>query len=83
MNDTEYGETTAYLRNEVLRKRPYLTVEMCRRIIQTPYRKEAQPDGRIRFWGKVPEIGGRWLRVATFEDGTTVHNAFADRGFKP
>ncbi|MDR3721430.1 MAG: hypothetical protein P4L00_07495 [Candidatus Acidoferrales bacterium] len=41
-----------------------------------------QPDGRIRFWGILPELGGRALRVVTLADGETVHNAFPDRDFK-
>ena|SRR5450759_922153 len=44
-------------------------------------RRDPQADGRIRFWGIVPELGNRVLRVVTLEDGTTVHNAFPDRDF--
>jgi hypothetical protein len=66
-----------------MRKRPYLTIEMCIRVLKNPYKKEIQPDGRIRFWGKIEEHGGRYLRVVTLEDGETIHNAFFDRGFKP
>ncbi len=69
-------KTTAYFRNEVMRKRPYLTIEMCMKVIKNPYRKEVQPNGRIRFWGKIEEYGGRYLRVVTLEDGETIHNAF-------
>lgn len=76
-------KTTAYFRNEVMRKRPYLTIEMCIRVIEKPYRREVQPNGRIRFWGKIEEYGGKYLRVVTLEDGETIHNAFFDRGFKP
>ena len=76
-------KTTPYFRNEVLRKRPYLTIEMCRKVIENPYKKEVQPEGRIRFWGKIEELGGKYLRVVTLEDGITIHNAFIDRGFKP
>lgn len=75
--------TTPYFRNEILRKRPYLTIEMCRRVIENPLKKEAQPDGRIRFWGKIEEMGNKYLRVVTLENGITIHNAFFDRGFKP
>ena len=39
-----------------------------------------QPNGRIRYWGRV---GERWLRVVVLEDGKTLHNAFYDRRFKP
>jgi hypothetical protein len=31
----------------------------------------------------VPELGGRYLRVITLADRTTIHNAFPDRGFTP
>ena len=76
-------KTTEYFRNEVMRKRPYLTLGMCKRVIENPYRKEVQPDGRIRFWGKIEEYGEKYLRVVTLKDGKTIHNAFFDRGFKP
>jgi len=46
-------------------------------------KKEVQPDGRIGFWEKVEQLGGKYLRVVTLEDGFTIHNAFIDRGFKP
>ena len=69
--------------NEVLRKRPYLTEKICKRVIENPIKKEVQTDGWIRFWGKVEELGGKYLRVVTLEDGVTIHNAFIDRGFKP
>ena len=74
---------TTYFGNEVLRKRPYVTIEICRKVIKNPYKKEVQPDRRIRFWGKVEELGEKYLRVVTLEDGVTIHNAFIDRGFKP
>ncbi len=51
--------------------------------MQHPIKKEVQPDGRIRFWGKAEELEGKYLRVVTLEDGFTIHNAFIDRGFKP
>lgn len=76
-------KTTSYFINEVMRKRPYLTIEMCIRVLKNPYKKEIQPDGRIRFWGRIEEYGGRYPRVVTLEDGETIHNAFFDRGFKP
>lgn len=75
--------TTPYFKNEILRKRPYLTIEICRKVIANPYKKEIQPNGRIRFWGKIEELGDKYLRVVTLEDGITIHNAFLDRGFKP
>ena len=74
---------TPYFENEVLRKRPYLKKEWCIRVIENPLRSEPQEHNRIRFWGSVPEMEGRILRVITLEDGVTIHNAFPDRGFKP
>ena len=39
-------------------------------------------DGRIRLWARIPEAGGKWLRVVVEPDGETVHNAFYDRRFR-
>lgn len=75
--------TTAYFEEQVLRKRPYLKRAWCEQVMANPVRREVQPDGRIRFWGFVPELGSRALRVVTLEDGLTVHNAFPDRDFDP
>jgi hypothetical protein len=74
---------TEYFENQVLRKRPYLTKEICIRIIQNPIRVEPQEEDRFRFWGKVEEFPGRFLRVVTLADRVTIHNAFLDRRFKP
>jgi hypothetical protein len=74
---------TPYFENEVLRKRPYLTKEMCIRIVESPVRVEPQENNRFRFWAAVPELEGRYLRVVTLADKLTIHNAFPDRGFKP
>jgi hypothetical protein len=73
---------TPYFENEVLRKRSYLKVEWCILVIENPIKVEVQADNRVRFWGKVSELGDRVLRVVTLEDRTTIHNAFPDRGFK-
>ncbi len=75
-------KTTAYFREQVLRKRSYLQLGWLEQVISNPERRSVQGDGRIRFWGWVPELG-RWLRVVTLEDGETVHNAFPDRDFDP
>jgi len=65
-------------------KRPYLTKEICIRIVRHPEKKEMQPDGeRVRFWAQVEELGGRYVRVVTLSDETTIHNAFPDRRYKP
>ena len=76
---------TRYFEEQVLRKRPYLTIEMCRAVVAQPLRRIVQEDGRIRHWGRVtlPDGGeARILRVVTLEDGATLHNAFLDRGFR-
>ena len=77
-----YG-TTRYFRDEVLRKRSYLKLDWCIEIVENPVRAEVQPDGKIRHWGFVSELGGRALRVVTLADGQTIHNAFPDRDFSP
>ena len=75
-------KTTRYFEEQVLRKRPYIRQEWCERIVAHPIAREVQPDGRIRHWGVVDELGGRVLRVVTLEDGETILNAFPDRDFK-
>lgn len=78
-------KTTRYFTEQVLRKRPYVSLEWCVGVIRHPIRREVQPHGRIRFWGAVvdPRDGQRRiLRVVTLEDGETIHNAFLDRRFR-
>lgn len=72
-----------YFENEVLRKRPYLSKELVRKVIEEPLRTEVQPNGRIRYWAQIKELGGRYVRVVMLEDKETVLNAFLDRDFKP
>ena len=78
-------KATRYFTEQVLRKRPYLTLEMCRTVLANPLRSETQEDGRSRHWGEVTlqnEAEPRILRVITLADGETVHNAFPDRNFR-
>ncbi len=74
---------TEYFEKEVLRKRPYIKKEWCTRILNQPLKSEPQENNRYRFWGEVPELKGRYLRVVTLADKVTIHNAFLDRRFKP
>lgn len=74
---------TEYFEKEVLHKRPYLKKEWCIRVLEDPLRSEPQEGNRYRFWGPIPELEGRILRVITLGDKVTIHNAFPDRGFKP
>ncbi len=71
---------TAYFEDEVLRKRPYVRKEWCVAVLKNPLKTEPQEHNRYRFWGK---IEGKYFRVITLENKTTIHNAFFDRGFKP
>jgi len=74
---------TDYFRNDVMVKRPYIKAEWLELALTNPVRREVQADdGRIRHWVWIEELG-RYLRVVTLEDGTTVHNAFPDRRFTP
>jgi hypothetical protein len=66
----------------VLRKRAYIKLEWCERILAEPLARAAQSDGRIRLWGIVPEFGNRALRIVTLADRETVHSAFFARDFK-
>jgi hypothetical protein len=74
-------KTTLYFDQQVLRKRPYLSQEMCEAVVAAPEHSERQVDGRVRYWGRPPELAGRWLRVVTLSDRETIHNAFPDRRF--
>jgi hypothetical protein len=76
---------TRYFEEQVLLRRTYLTVEMCRSVIEDSVRCQVQDDGRIRHWGRVRlpnEQQARILRVVTLADGETLHNAFLDRGYR-
>jgi hypothetical protein len=72
---------TAYFSEQVLRKRPYLKIEWCLKVLANPIQQEIQTDGRIRYWGYIEELDGKALRVVMLEDGETIHNAFPDSGF--
>lgn len=74
---------TEYFEKAVLKKRPYLRKEWCVRVVAQPLRSEPQEQNRYRFWGEIPELDGRYLRVVTLSDKRTIHNAFPDRRFKP
>ncbi len=77
--------TTRYFAEQVLRKRPYLTEQMCRSVLANPLQEIVQDDGRIRVWGRVTDprdSSERILRVIVLEDRLTLHNAFFDRDFE-
>jgi hypothetical protein len=75
---------TAYFEHVVLTKRPYITREMCIRVVEDPLHIETQADGqRVRYWARIPELDDRIVRVVTLAGRTTIHNAFPDRRFRP
>ena len=63
--------------------RSSIRLEWIQQAIEHPVKEVVQQDGRIRRWAAIAEMEGRYLRVVLLEDGTTVHNAFFDRTFKP
>ena len=73
---------TAYFKRRVLGERPYIQLSWCEAAVHEPEATEVQPDGRIRHWRLVPELG-KHLRVVPLEDGETLHNAFPDRTYTP
>lgn len=78
MKDTKYFQA--------IRSRPdraVITDEWILRVIAVPEREHIQADGRVRRWGRIEEMDGRYLRVILLPDRETVHNAFFDRGYKP
>ena len=75
-------KTTSYFRDSVLTRRPYLKTDWIQAVLDNPVRSEVQPNGRIRHWAYVEDLG-KYLRVVVESDGETVHNAFPDRGFRP
>jgi hypothetical protein len=63
---------TPYFENQVMRKRPYLSKDMCIRIVRSPIRAELQGNDGYRFFGRVDQLGGRFLRVITLSDKLTI-----------
>ncbi len=62
--------------------RSIIELDWIQRVINFPAIEVVQEDGRVRRWGQIPEMDGRWLRVILLPDGETVHNAFFDRSFE-
>ena len=59
-----------------------ILMEWIERAVTNPVREQVQSDGRIRRWARIPEAGGKYLRVVLLENGKTVYNAFSDRSFR-
>ena len=71
---TSLCRTESLIQSEI----PYVSIELCKTVIENPARVEMQADGRIRYWG---QVGKKWLRVVVENDA--LHNAFFDRSYKP
>ena len=77
-------QSTQYFRSIRQRAdRAMIKDEWIEKVIDHPIAETIQADGRIRRWGAIEEMDGRFLRVILLSDGETVHNAFFDRRFKP
>ena len=50
-------KTTRDFEEQVVRKRPYIQREWCLQVTADPIRREAQSNGRIRFWGRIQRPG--------------------------
>ena len=74
--------TSYFWRSREAIDRSWIEIEWIERVVANPSRQQTQSNGRIRRWGPVPELNGRYLRVVLLPDGETVHNAFVDRGYR-
>ena len=79
-------DTTPYFWEALGRPdRAGITYELCVRVVrEARYTERQENDGRWRFYGyavEAPVGGGRWVRVITEPDHTTLHNAIYDRRF--
>ena len=77
-------DCTEYFRE--IRRRPdrrMIRDEWIISVIVNPEVEIIQADGRIRRWRRIPEAGGRALRVVLLPDGHTVHSAYFDCRYQP
>ena len=78
-NVIDFGGTSLYRTESLIQSEiPYVSIKLCKTVIENPARVEMQADGRIRYWGQVDK---KWLRVIVEDDA--LHNAFFDRSYKP
>ena len=68
---------TEYFKRRVLGERPYVELAWCEAAVREPEATEVQSDGRVRHWHFVSELD-KYLRVATLEDGETLHGGRRD-----
>lgn len=75
--------TAYFLATRIRSDRVGIRDEWIARVVNEPEHESIQADGRIRRWSRIPEAGGRSLRVVLLADRQTVHNAFFHRRFDP
>ena len=61
--------------------RPYLTKDLCERIVENPIKIKKQANGRTRYWGW-SDTFNKYIRVVVLEDNETILTAHFDRNFK-
>ena len=57
-----------------MRQRPdrsFIEFDWIQRVMDSPAREEIQADGRIRLWGPISGMDGRYLRVILLPDRET------------
>lgn len=74
MKTTEHFE-------RALQQRPQIKREWCERIAKHSGFSQRMPNGRVRYWGWIEELG-HYVRVVVLEDGETLHTAMIDSKFK-
>ncbi len=63
-------KTTKYFQfRRLLADREAIPDKWIMEVVRNPSRKIVQDDGRIRLWGKIGQLGDKYLRVVLLEDG--------------
>lgn len=62
-------------------KHPEVRKDWIETVLANPIKTQLQDNRRISYWGNIPQMQGRVLKVVTLSDGETVHNAFFNRNF--
>ena len=76
-------KTTGYFwRSRDAIDRAWIEIAWIEHVVANPSREQIQSNGRVRRWGTVPELNGRYLRVVLLADGEPVHNAFVDSRYQ-
>ncbi|MGG6238089.1 hypothetical protein ACQ4N7_05570 [Nodosilinea sp. AN01ver1] len=74
-------KTTAYFEDFAAQKHPEVQRKWIQAVLLNSVKIARQSNGRVSYWGNIPDAENRVLRVIALEDGETVHNAFFDRNF--